>query len=147
LHRHASRRAPPHLPGVRASVCLVSDIWWNQDNMQPTVSQEAGNGFDRIGYPRLKAVSTTPFEMAAKEVQLRIGAAIRRRRRAVEITLLDLARVCGVSFQQVQKYESGACSISAAQLWTMAQALEVPISYFYECAAGDPAALARADAA
>ena len=74
----------------------------------------------------------TPFEAAAKQMQARIGAAIRRRRRAIEITLSDLAQVCGVSFQQVQKYESGACSISAAQLWTIAQALGVPIGYFYE---------------
>jgi hypothetical protein len=113
--------------------------------MQSIASSEAG--FDRIGYPRLRAISATPFEVAAKEIQSRIGAAIRRRRRAVEVTLSDLARVCGVSFQQVQKYESGACSISAAQLWTMAQALEVPISYFYEAAADPATALARADAA
>jgi len=115
--------------------------------MQTQVSHGGVQALDRIGYPRTTAVTATPFQVAAKEVQARIGAAIRRRRRAVEVTLLDLARVCGVSFQQVQKYESGACSISAAQLWTMAQALEVPISYFYEAAAGDPNALARADAA
>jgi DNA-binding transcriptional regulator YiaG len=114
--------------------------------MQTTVSPGTAQGLDRIGYPRLSAVTATPFEVAAKEVQVRIGAAIRRRRRAVEVTLLQLARYCGVSFQQVQKYESGACSISAAQLWTMAQALEVPINYFYEAAA-DPKALARAEAA
>jgi len=114
--------------------------------MQTTAAPGAAQRLDRIGYPRLTAVTATPFEIAAKEVQVRIGAAIRRRRRAVEVTLLELARYCGVSFQQVQKYESGACSISAAQLWTMAQALEVPINYFYDAAA-DPRALARADAA
>jgi DNA-binding transcriptional regulator YiaG len=113
--------------------------------MQSTLAPGAARGLDRIGYPRLTAISATPFEIAAKEVQVRIGGAIRRRRRAVEVTLLELARVCGVSFQQVQKYESGACSISAAQLWTMAVALEVPISYFYEAAA-EPAVV-RADAA
>src|SRR5262249_6376632 len=108
---------------------------------------ESAQGLDRIGYPRLTAVSATPFAVAAKDVQVRIGAAIRRRRRAVEVTLLDLARVCRVSFQHVQKYESGAYSISTAQLWNMAQAQQVPISYFYEAAAGDPNTLARADAA
>ncbi|MFL5298506.1 MAG: helix-turn-helix domain-containing protein [Phenylobacterium sp.] len=79
-----------------------------------------------------RGFASITFETAAKDVQSRIGAAIRRRRRAVEITLSDLAGVCGVSFQQVQKYESGACSISASQLWNMACALQVPISYFYE---------------
>ena len=105
--------------------------------MQSIASSDAAPGFDRIGYPRLRAVSTTPFEIAAKEVQARIGSAIRRRRRAVEITLSDLAGVCGVSFQQVQKYECGACAISAAQLWNMACALGVPVSYFYDSEPAD----------
>ena len=77
------------------------------------------------------------FATTAKQMQARIGAAMRRRRRAIEITLTELARVCDVSFQQVQKYESGACSISAAQLWTIACALGVPVSYFYEATQAD----------
>jgi DNA-binding transcriptional regulator YiaG len=77
------------------------------------------------------------FRPTAQDIHTRIGTAIRRRRRAVEITLNELAKVCGVSFQQVQKYESGACAISAAQLWNMACALGVPVNYFYE---GDPTA-------
>ena len=113
--------------------------------MYSAASQDAQD-LDRIGYPRRAALSTEPFEIAAKTLQARIGAAIRRRRRAIEVTLLDLAKVCGVSFQQVQKYESGACSISAAQLWTIAQALECPIADFYEAAGDDPAA-ARAGTA
>jgi hypothetical protein len=82
-------------------------------------------------------LSPRPFQPSAKDLHARIGGAIRRRRRAIDVTLLELAQVCGVSFQQVQKYESGACAISAAQLWTMACALGVPVSYFYE---GDPTA-------
>jgi hypothetical protein len=99
----------------------------------------------RDGYPRLAAIAAEPFQLAAKDLQARIGAAIRRQRRIVDITLTELSRTCGVSFQQVQKYESGACSISAAQLWTIAQALGVPIGYFYEGIAQD--APLRADAA
>ena len=113
--------------------------------MSSPTSHVPTSGLDRIGYPRLDAVPSEPFDIAAKDLQSRIGAAIRRRRRAVEVTLLQLAQVCGVSFQQVQKYESGACSISAAQLWNMAQALGVPIGYFYEPASD--AAVIRADAA
>ena len=72
---------------------------------------------------------------STKEMQRRLGAAIRLRRRVVDITLTELARACGVTFQQVQKYESGACSISAAQLWNIACALDVPIAHLYDCAA------------
>ena len=44
----------------------------------------------------------------------------------------ELAAVLGVRFQQVQKYESGANRISASRVWDIAQALEVPISYFFQ---------------
>jgi len=74
-------------------------------------------------------------QMSAKELQRRLGQAIRRRRRIIDITLVELARACGVSFQQVQKYEAGTCSISAAQLWNIACALDVPIAQLFEGAA------------
>ncbi|HEX2816198.1 MAG TPA: helix-turn-helix transcriptional regulator [Phenylobacterium sp.] len=65
-------------------------------------------------------------------VQERLGRAIRLRRRMMDLTLQDLAGACGVTFQQVHKYESGLCSLSASQLWAIAQALDVPVTYFYE---------------
>jgi ribosome-binding protein aMBF1 (putative translation factor) len=69
---------------------------------------------------------------ATRYVQERLGRAIRLRRRMMDLTLQDLAAACGVTFQQVHKYESGLCSLSASQLWAIAQALEVPVTYFYE---------------
>ena len=67
-----------------------------------------------------------------RHIQERIGMAIRRRRRMMDLTLQNLSASCGVTFQQIQKYECGACSISAAQLWSIAVALEVPVAHFYE---------------
>jgi hypothetical protein len=61
----------------------------------------------------------------------RIGAAIRKRRRLLGLSLRQLAAACGMSLQQVQKYEVGGSSISAAQLWRMAGALAVPVEHFY----------------
>ena len=69
---------------------------------------------------------------ATRQMQARLGRAIRRRRRILDLTLQDLAAACGVTFQQVHKYESGLCSLSASQLWAIAQALHVPIAYLYE---------------
>jgi ribosome-binding protein aMBF1 (putative translation factor) len=69
---------------------------------------------------------------AARYVQERLGRAIRHRRRMLDLTLQDLAVSCGVTFQQVHKYESGLCSLSASQLWAIAQALNVDVAYFYE---------------
>ena len=86
--------------------------------------------------PAEKATWPRPVPATStKEMQRRLGAAIRLRRRVIDITLTDLASACGVTFQQVQKYESGACSISAAQLWNIACALDIPIAQLYDCAA------------
>ena len=38
----------------------------------------------------------------------------------------------GVTFQQVQKYEKGLNRISASRLFELAQALRVPVGYFYD---------------
>jgi hypothetical protein len=65
-------------------------------------------------------------------IQERLGRAIRLRRRMMDMTLEDLARYCGVTFQQVHKYESGLCAMSASQLWSISIALGVPVSHFYE---------------
>lgn|GEM_PF-1091563 len=67
-----------------------------------------------------------------QHIQTRVGLAIRRRRRLVDMTLRQLADACGVSFQQIHKYEAAECSVSAVQLWKIACALGVPITYFFE---------------
>jgi len=47
------------------------------------------------------------------------------------MTQQQLADAIGVRFQQVQKYESGANRISAARIWDIARALNVPVPFFY----------------
>jgi DNA-binding XRE family transcriptional regulator len=79
---------------------------------------------------RLRPAPITP--PVTRHIQERLGRAIRQRRRMMDMTLQDLASACGVTFQQVHKYESGLCSVSAAQLWAIGQALDVPASYFYD---------------
>ncbi len=68
----------------------------------------------------------------AAEIDLHLGRRLRRRRRLLGLTQQQLAVQVGVRFQQVQKYECGANRISAARLWELAEALETPISYFYD---------------
>ena len=38
----------------------------------------------------------------------------------------------GVTFQQLQKNESGMNRIGASRLWQLSQVLDVPVSYFFE---------------
>jgi transcriptional regulator with XRE-family HTH domain len=53
-----------------------------------------------------------------------LGAAVRIRRRTIGISQEALADQCGVSFQQIQKYENGANRISFSRLVQIARALQ-----------------------
>ena len=68
----------------------------------------------------------------ANDIDLHLGKRLRRRRRLLGLTQQQLAGAVGVRFQQIQKYECGANRISAARLWQLSEALEVPIGYFYD---------------
>ena len=66
------------------------------------------------------------------DIDFHLGKRMRRRRRLLGLTQQQLANACGVRFQQIQKYECGANRVSAARLWRIAGALEVPVGYFFE---------------
>ncbi len=68
----------------------------------------------------------------ATDIDLHLGRRLRRRRRLLGLTQQQLAIQIGIRFQQIQKYECGANRISAARLWQLAEALESPVSYFYD---------------
>lgn len=68
----------------------------------------------------------------ADDIDVHLGRRLRRRRRLLGLTQQELARVCGVRFQQIQKYECAANRMSAARLWQLAAALQVPVAYFFE---------------
>jgi transcriptional regulator with XRE-family HTH domain len=42
-----------------------------------------------------------------------------------------LGNACGVTFQQIHKYESAVCRLSANMLWKLACVLDVEMSYFF----------------
>src|SRR5438552_3875637 len=57
-------------------------------------------------------------------MDIALGAAVRIRRRNIGISQEMLAEQCGVSFQQIQKYENGANRISFSRLVQIARALK-----------------------
>lgn len=83
-------------------------------------------------------------------VDVHVGKRIRHRRWLVGMTQQQLAEQVGIKFQQIQKYETGANRVSASRLWDIADALDVPVSFFFEGidaeqeAAEEPAAAAAA---
>ena len=65
-------------------------------------------------------------------VDVHVGKRIRHRRWLVGMTQQQLAEHVGIKFQQIQKYETGANRVSASRLWDIADALDVPVSFFFE---------------
>ncbi|MDF1855233.1 helix-turn-helix transcriptional regulator [Pseudooceanicola sp.] len=65
-------------------------------------------------------------------VDAHVGKRIRHRRWLVGMTQQQLAERVGIKFQQIQKYETGANRVSASRLWDIADALDVPVSFFFE---------------
>ena len=65
-----------------------------------------------------------------------VGESLRAHRLAAGMSQGDLAKLLGVSFQQVQKYEKGVNRIAASRLFGIAGALDMPIARFFEGLAG-----------
>ena len=72
------------------------------------------------------------------DIDQHLGNRVRRRRRLLGLTQMQLAQKVGVRFQQVQKYECGANRMSASRVWQLAMALEVPVTYFYDGLSDEP---------
>lgn len=66
------------------------------------------------------------------DIDVYIGKRLRRRRRILGMTQQQLAESIGVRFQQIQKYECGSNRVTAAKLFRLASALNVPTNYFFE---------------
>lgn len=67
---------------------------------------------------------------------LEIGRKIRALRLERGLSQSRLASGIGISFQQLQKYESGANRVSAGRLQKIAAFLGVPVTVFYEPSGG-----------
>lgn len=61
-----------------------------------------------------------------------VGGQLRLRRAQAGMTQTELGAKVGLSFQAVQKYETGENRISASRLYQLARILDVPLAYFFE---------------
>jgi transcriptional regulator with XRE-family HTH domain len=68
---------------------------------------------------------------SATNADAHVGRRIRDRRVILDMSQMVLAEKVGVSFQQVQKYENCESRITASRLLAVAEALKVPVSYFF----------------
>jgi len=65
-------------------------------------------------------------------IDVHVGKRVSMRRRLSGMSQGSLAAALGLTFQQVQKYETGANRISASRLSQIAGILGVPVSYFFQ---------------
>jgi transcriptional regulator with XRE-family HTH domain len=62
------------------------------------------------------------------QVDVQVGQRIRVQRQAIGMSQTKLADALGVTFQQVQKYETGKNRVGAGRLTKIASVLQVPVA-------------------
>lgn len=70
--------------------------------------------------------------MTTEDVNLHLGRRLAQRRAELGLSLAEVSSRCGVSLQQVHRYEIGANTMSAPMLWQLSRCLGVPVGYFFE---------------
>jgi transcriptional regulator with XRE-family HTH domain len=79
---------------------------------------------------------TIGFMMSQKQVVIgavdrHVAQRVQLRRVMLGMTQSDLAKRCGISFQQIQKYETAGNRIPASRLFDISQALETSVAFFF----------------
>lgn len=70
-------------------------------------------------------------------VDRHVGTRIRGRRVGLRVSQTKLGQAIGVTFQQIQKYESGSNRVGASNLFRIAKTLGVDVSFFFEGVASE----------
>ncbi|MCB2012357.1 MAG: helix-turn-helix transcriptional regulator [Geminicoccaceae bacterium] len=78
------------------------------------------------------AAQSGPGRSRAQDIDRHVGARMRERRIMLGLTQQQMAELIGVTYQQAHKYEKGINRIAAGRLYTIAHALGVDVSYFFE---------------
>nr|WP_282557847.1 helix-turn-helix transcriptional regulator [Providencia burhodogranariea] len=65
-----------------------------------------------------------------KNVNQIVGKEIRKRRKKLGLSGIELAELIGISQQQISRYERGECNITLENLFSWANALDVSLIYF-----------------
>jgi DNA-binding XRE family transcriptional regulator len=68
--------------------------------------------------------------MIEDEIYGVIGRRLRARRRLLGMTQRMVGLHCGLTFQQIQKYEAGSTAMPVARLIALAEALRAPVTDF-----------------
>lgn len=67
-----------------------------------------------------------------EDISRAVGKRLGDRRRELRLSLAQVSARCGVSLQQIHKYETGQTPLSLPMLVQLSRCLDVPIGYFLE---------------
>jgi len=73
-------------------------------------------------------------------VDIHVGKRVKEIRTIRGLTQSNVADLLGISFQQLQKYETGANRVSASRMFETAKLLDVSPSFFFEGIDGETTA-------
>jgi transcriptional regulator with XRE-family HTH domain len=86
------------------------------------------SGPEPLDRPARQAFGWMPRSTVRDPLDMALGRTIRRRRSLLGLSQEQLGASCGVSFQQIQKYENGANRVSFSRLVLIARALNCRVS-------------------
>jgi transcriptional regulator with XRE-family HTH domain len=73
-----------------------------------------------------------PRGASLNPIDRHVGIRVRMRRLMLGLSQATLSDALGITFKQVQKYETGTNRIGAGRLQHISQVLQVPISFFFD---------------
>ncbi len=76
--------------------------------------------------------SYTVGEFGPRPVDVHVGGRVKIGRTLIGMSLEELGKHVGLSFQQIQTYEIGMSRIGASRLWQFSLILVRPISWFFD---------------
>ena len=83
------------------------------------------------GNLRVKPLRPFQPKQRAGVRDVEVGRRVRAIRLERDMSQSALGKLLGVTFQQVQKYEKGVNRVGAGRLVRVAEALDVPVSFFF----------------
>jgi transcriptional regulator with XRE-family HTH domain len=81
---------------------------------------------------RARGSITGSMTKGPQDVDRHVGARVRMQRMLIGMSQEHLGHACGITFQQIQKYEKGTNRIGASRLHQIARTLQAPVEFFYE---------------
>lgn len=81
---------------------------------------------------KLLTIKRPDLAVTYSDMDARIGERIRNQRKRIGLSQKELAGRLDIVFQQLQKHESGTSRVPASRLYEIAQALNTPISHFFD---------------